>query len=88
MVIAEGVGYVAECEATFDAVIVDSTDPAGDFSRNGSMALDFASDGDALKTVSHETLTGRFSKASLKTRYYTPQIHRASFALPPFISGP
>ncbi len=54
----------------------------------GFMALGFATDDAALKAVPFSALAGRFSRAAIKTRYYTPEIHKAAFALPPFIFGP
>ena len=32
-------------------------------------------------------LERRFQAAGVATRYYTPEIHRASFALPPYVRG-
>ncbi len=146
VVIADGAKYVAESRETFDAVIVDSTDPAGPgeglFSERfycdckallepggvlatqsgvpylqgdeakatvrrlganfteamlyltavpsyvgGFMALGFATDDAALKDVPPDVLAGRFSDASIGTRYYTPEMHKAAFVLPPFIAG-
>jgi spermidine synthase len=31
-------------------------------------------------------LKRRFAEADLETRYYTPELHRAAFALPAFIA--
>ena len=31
-------------------------------------------------------LAGRFAKAGLDTRYYTPAVHQAAFALPGYIA--
>lgn len=54
----------------------------------GFMALGFGTDDGALKAVPAGVLAGRFSDASIETRYYTPGMHKAAFALPPFIAGP
>ena len=35
--------------------------------------------------MSVETLQERFDVAGFETRYYTPEVHAASFALPRFI---
>ena len=51
----------------------------------GSMAFAWASDDAASRTVPIETLRARFERAGLETRYYTPEIHRAAFALPRFV---
>ena len=50
----------------------------------GPMALGWASDGDARGTPL-ETLEARFAQAGFETRYYTPEVHRAAFALPVYI---
>ncbi|MHC5652616.1 polyamine aminopropyltransferase [Stappia sp. ICDLI1TA098] len=51
----------------------------------GHMALGWATDNAELRKVSLETLEQRFEAAGLDTRYYTPEVHRAAFALPRFI---
>jgi spermidine synthase len=48
----------------------------------GLMALGWASDDAALRLVPAETLAARCREAGLQTRYYTPEVHRAAFALP------
>lgn len=51
----------------------------------GFMTLGWGTDDAALRDVSVETLRQRFEAAAIKTRYYSPEMHKASFALPPFI---
>lgn len=51
----------------------------------GFMAMGWGTDDEFLKAVTLETLTHRFEKANFATRYYTPEIHKAAFALPAFI---
>lgn len=53
----------------------------------GEMALGWASDDIAIRRVGLETLEARYADAGLSggTRYYAPEVHRASFALPPYI---
>jgi len=51
----------------------------------GPMAFGWGTDG-AAREVSLETLTERFAAAGLETGYYTPEVHKAAFALPPYIS--
>ncbi|MCP1337289.1 polyamine aminopropyltransferase [Futiania mangrovi] len=53
----------------------------------GQMALGWASDNAALREVPVETLKARFEAAGLngRTRYYTPEVHKGAFALPPYI---
>jgi spermidine synthase len=53
----------------------------------GFMAFGWASDDASLSPVAVETLIDRFRDADLKTRYYTPEIHKAAFALPPYIEA-
>ncbi len=52
----------------------------------GAMAFGWASDDTALRVVPLATLEDRFAAADIATRYYTPAVHRAAFALPPFIA--
>jgi spermidine synthase len=52
----------------------------------GLMALGWATDDTKAANVPLATLKKRFAAARLKTRYYTPEIHRASFALPAFVA--
>ena len=49
------------------------------------MALGWASDEAKLRDVSEATLAARFKKASFKTKYYTPGIHKAAFQLPAYM---
>ena len=51
----------------------------------GFMTLGWGTDDAGLRDVSVETLRQRFEAAAIKTRYYTPEMHKAAFALPPFI---
>ncbi|WP_027853647.1 polyamine aminopropyltransferase [Marinobacterium litorale] len=51
----------------------------------GSMAFAWASDDVRLRTVPLDQLTRRFAQAAIKTRYYTPAVHQASFALPAYL---
>jgi len=53
----------------------------------GHMALGWASDDGQRRQVPLETIEQRWWPLNLRTRYYTPQVHVASFALPPFIAG-
>ena len=52
----------------------------------GHLAMGWASDDKSLRDVPVETLTQRYEAAgSFSTRYWTPEVHRAAFALPRFI---
>lgn len=51
----------------------------------GIMAFGWASDDLALRRQPLETLARRFETAAIETRYYTPEIHRAAFALPQYM---
>ena len=52
----------------------------------GHLAMGWASDDRSLRTVSIETLTQRYQAAGdFPTKYWTPEVHRAAFALPRFI---
>lgn len=49
----------------------------------GAMALGWAAR--TPKALSLETLDARFQAAPVSTRYYTPAVHRAAFALPRYV---
>jgi len=144
LVIADGAKFVAETEARFDVIIVDSTDPIGpgevlftaafyaDCKRcltaggiivtqngvpslqgsevtnswrrlgksfqdvwfyvaavptyqGGFMTLGWASDDPAKRRHDVATIEARFAPLGIATRYYTPAIHQACFALPKFV---
>lgn len=51
----------------------------------GLMTLAWATDNAELRNVPLETIRERFTKAGFSTRYYTPAIHKACFALPAFV---
>ncbi|MGQ0663597.1 MAG: polyamine aminopropyltransferase [Pseudomonadota bacterium] len=53
----------------------------------GFMTLGWATDNRRARAASPATLARRFAAARLKTRYYSPDIHRAAFALPPFVAA-
>lgn len=52
----------------------------------GQMALTWASKGTDLSTAATEAeLSARFAAGRVPTRYYTPSVHKAAFALPAFM---
>lgn len=51
----------------------------------GIMTFAWASDNQALRTLDATTLRERFDAAGFKTRFYTPEVHQASFALPQYV---
>lgn len=51
----------------------------------GVMTFAWGTDKAALRQQKLETLQQRYAAAKLDTRYYTPSIHQASFALPRYI---
>ena len=51
----------------------------------GPMAFGWGTDNPALTEVSLEVLSERFAAADIATEYYTPAVHKAAFALPPYI---
>jgi spermidine synthase len=48
----------------------------------GPVAFGWASNVLSAESPGLDTLSARFSASRIKTRYYTPELHRASFALP------
>ena len=53
----------------------------------GPMALGWGAMSDKARKVSAEVLAERFAAARLTTRYYTPEVHRAAFALPAYVAA-
>jgi spermidine synthase len=51
----------------------------------GVMTFAWGSDNVALRATPLQELQRRFAEAGFKTRYYSPQVHVASFALPQYI---
>lgn len=51
----------------------------------GIMTFAWGTDNTEARTQSFETINQRFQQANIKTRYYNPAIHLASFALPQYI---
>ncbi len=51
----------------------------------GLMCLVWASDDETLMSVSVSTLSARYRAASINTRQYGPEVHKAAFVLPPYI---
>jgi spermidine synthase len=51
----------------------------------GVMTFAWGSQEQTLRELDLTTLQKRFEQSAIKTRYYTPDIHRASFALPRYI---
>ena len=53
----------------------------------GHLAMGWATDNRALRHVSIKTLAARYRKAgNFSTKYWTPEVHAAAFALPRFIA--
>ncbi len=52
----------------------------------GLMALGWATDDGKAADIPLAVLKRRFATARLKTRYYSPEIHRGCFALPTFVA--
>lgn len=53
----------------------------------GHLALGWASSAISPQAVSLRSLTQRLAAAKLNARYYTPEVHKAAFALPAYIGG-
>jgi spermidine synthase len=50
--------------------------------QGGDMAFGWASDAGALRRQPVAAIAARYEAAGISTRYYTPELHVASFALP------
>lgn len=53
----------------------------------GPMAMGWGTDDETLKSVPLEELEKRYAAAGLTTRYYTPEVHKAAFALPRYVES-
>lgn len=53
----------------------------------GPMAMGWGTDDAHARNVSLETLSSRFAEAKFATRYYTPEVHAAAFALPVYVQA-
>ena len=51
----------------------------------GIMTLAWGTDNASLRQQSVEEIRERFTQSNIKTRYYTPELHVASFALPQYV---
>ena len=53
----------------------------------GDMTFGWASDDTGLADIDVAALRARFEAAEIVTEYYTPEVHKGAFALPPYITG-
>lgn len=53
--------------------------------QGGHMAFGWATDDAAKRQLNTAAIDARFSPLGIETRYYTPAVHHAAFALPKFI---
>ncbi len=51
----------------------------------GTMAFAWATDNPEARRLELATLEARFNESGISTRYYTPALHQASFALPKYV---
>lgn len=51
----------------------------------GPMAMGWGTDNATLRTLPVATLAARFALAGFESRYYTPEVHAAAFALPRYV---
>ncbi|KJZ14998.1 spermidine synthase [Marinomonas sp. S3726] len=51
----------------------------------GIMTFAWATDNQALRSLDAKTIRERFDAAGFSTRFYTPEVHQASFALPQYV---
>ncbi|MEL6871201.1 MAG: polyamine aminopropyltransferase [Pseudomonadota bacterium] len=53
----------------------------------GALAINAATDGDALTDIDVATLSRRAKRRKVETRYWTPDVHAAAFALPAYAAA-
>ena len=51
----------------------------------GNMTFGWGADDRSLREVDAALLSQRFAEAGITTGYYTPEVHKAAFALPQFV---
>jgi spermidine synthase len=51
----------------------------------GIMTFAWATDDVTMRFIDRKLLEDRYAESQITTRYYTPAIHRASFALPGYV---
>ncbi|HID00618.1 MAG TPA: polyamine aminopropyltransferase, partial [Piscirickettsiaceae bacterium] len=51
----------------------------------GAMTFAWATDNTPLRQQPVEVIRERFERSGIQTRYYTPEVHVASFALPQYV---
>lgn len=51
----------------------------------GPMAMGIGTDDEFIRAVTVECLAHRLATAKFSTRYYTPEVHKAAFALPAYV---
>jgi len=51
----------------------------------GAMTFSWATDDQALRQQSVDLIQARYQVANIETRYYTPEVHVAAFALPKYV---
>jgi spermidine synthase len=80
-------GELEETMRSFGGLFADATCylAAVPTYAGGFMAFGWGTDEPAHRQVPVETLRGRLEESGVSTRYYTPEVHLASFALPRFI---
>jgi spermidine synthase len=78
---------LASTMRAFDELFADATCYLGVVPTyvGGFMAFGWGTNDPDLRRVSLSTIEARFAASALVTRYYTPAVHQASFALPRFI---
>ena len=82
-------GELASSVAKFRSLLADGTCYVAAIPTyiGGHMAMGWASDDRRLRQTSVKTLAARYRKAgTFPTRYWTPEVHAAAFALPRFIA--
>jgi spermidine synthase len=92
LVTQNGVPFLQGAELTntmraFHALFADATCYMASVPSyaGGAMAFGWGTSGDAGK-VDLATLQDRFARAAITTDYYTPEVHLAAFALPPYVA--
>lgn len=77
-------GHVSDLRRAFaDVALFLTTVPSY---TGGPMAHGFASDDPARREVSEAVLRARQAQAGIAGRYWSPAVHRAAFALPPYVA--
>ena len=80
---------IAQAGIVFTAAVLDGIPRADALAasglQEGDLTLAWATDDESLRKQTAEQIQARYDAAGFATRYYNPEVHVASFALPNYV---